>query len=133
VRVPVPAWLAIALVLAAGCSTIGDVVRSAQAPNVRFEVWNRTLDDVTITDGNGVELDVPACGHAVAQTFRADVARVQTKVGYVFGFGIGGPIGGRSYMVLVAADGESTPTEVAPTVIPPCAGHPNAQPGVFLP
>ncbi|HJP89721.1 MAG TPA: hypothetical protein VJ850_11865 [Candidatus Limnocylindrales bacterium] len=132
-RVPLPVSLAITALMLAGCSTIGDVVRNAQAPNVRFEVWNRTLDDVTITDGNGVKLEVGACGHAVANAFRVDEARVHTSVGYVFGFGVGGTANGRSYMVLVAADGESTPTVVPPTVIPPCQGHPNAQPGVFLP
>jgi hypothetical protein len=35
-------------------------------------------------------------------------------------------------MVLVAADGESFPTAIEPIAIPPCAGHPNAPPGVFL-
>jgi hypothetical protein len=117
----------------AGCSSIDGFLRDLNPPIVRFEVWNRTLDDVTLTDANGAKLEVPACDHAVAAAFRVDRVRVHTKVGYVHAFGSGGlEPPGRQYMVIVAADGESFPTAVEPEVIPACAGHPNAQPGVFL-
>jgi hypothetical protein len=120
-------------ILLAGCSSIDDFLRDLDPPIVRLEVWNRTLDDVTLTDADGRRLEVHACDRAEAAAFRVDMVRVHTKVGYVFGFGSGGlEPGGRQFMVVVAADGESFPTAEAPLVIPPCAGHPNAQPGVFL-
>jgi hypothetical protein len=127
------AWLALVALTLAGCSSIDGFLRDLNPPIVRFEVWNRTLDDVTLTDANGKRLEVPACEHAEAAAFRVDRVRVHTKVGYVFGFGSGGlEPPGRQFMVLVAADGESFPTATEPTAIPPCAGHPNSQPGVFL-
>ena len=116
-----------------GCSEISGFIRDLDPPIVRFEVWNRTLDDVTLTDERGVQLEVPACDHAVAAAFRVDLVRVHTNVGYVFGFGSGGlEPPGRQFLVLIAADGESFPTATEPVEIPPCAGHPSAQPGVFL-
>lgn len=125
--------LALVALALAGCSSIDGFLRDLNPPIVRFEVWNRTLDEVTLTDANGTRLEVPACGYAEAAAFRVDRVRVHTRVGYVNGFGSGGlEPPGRQFMVLVAADGESFPTAEAPLEIPPCAGHPNAQPGVFL-
>ena len=125
-----PALLALSL---AGCSSIDGFFRDLNPPIVRFEVWNRTLDDVTLTDANGARLEVRACDHAVVDSFRVDHVKVHTSIGYVFGFGSGGlEPAGRQFMVIVAADGESFPTAVAPDVIPACAGHPDSQPGVFL-
>jgi hypothetical protein len=115
-----------------GCSAIDGIVRTAQAHSVQFEVWNRTLDAVTLTDAAGRRLEVAACDRGVADAFRIDEVRVHTKVGYVWGFGSGGNDPGPQYLVIVAEDGESFPTLERPTVLPPCAGHPNAQPGVFL-
>jgi hypothetical protein len=125
--------LAVIALSLAGCSSIEGLLRDVNPPIVRFEVWNRTLDDVTLTDANGTRLHVAACGHGEAAAFRVDGVRVHTKVGYVFGFGSGGlQPPGHQFLVLVEADGESFPTAVEPTAIPPCAGHPHAQPGVFL-
>jgi hypothetical protein len=124
---------ALVALMVAGCTSIEGFLRDVNPPIVRFEVWNRTLDDVTLTDADGTRLVVAACDHGEAEAFRVDRVRVHTEVGYVFGFGSGGlEPPGRQFMVLVAADGESFPTAVAPSAIPPCAGHPDAQPGVFL-
>ena len=126
------ATLALAMSVLGGCSAIGGVLRTPQAHSVRFEVWNRTLDAVTLTDAAGRRLEVAACDHGVADVFRIDEVRVHTNVGYVWGFGAGGNDPAPQYLVIVAADGESFPTLERPAVRPPCAGHPNAQPGVFL-
>lgn len=127
------AGLVVVAAALAGCSSVDGFLRDLNPPIVRFEVWNRTLDDVVLTDGDGANLEVPACDHAVADAFRVDQVRVHTKVGYVWGFGSGGDSAtGRQYLVIVAADGESFPTPVMPIVLPACLGHPNAQPGVFI-
>jgi hypothetical protein len=127
------AALALLGTLLAGCSSIDGFLRDVQSPLVRFEVWNTTLDAVRLTDGEGRDLEVAACGHAIAAEFRVDQVRVHTVVGYVWGFGSSGLDNtGRQYLVVVAADGESFPTAIQPLAIPPCVGHPNAQPGVFL-
>lgn len=125
--------LAVLVFVVAGCSSVEGFLRDLQSPFVRFEVWNRTLDEVTLTDSEGTRLVVPACDHAVAESLKVDRVRIHTQVGYVSGFGSRGlePTG-RQFLVLVAAPGESFPTAVEPLAIPPCVGHPDAQPGVFL-
>lgn len=114
-----------------GCSAIADFVSNLNPPIVRLEVWNRTLDDATLTDRNGKRLEVPACGHAIAETFRVDLVRVHTTVGYVFGFASGGE-GRRQYLVLVPGQAESFPSATQPTTFRPCLDHLDSQPGVFL-
>ena len=125
--------IAIAVTLA-GCSAVDGLLRQAESSVVRFEVWNRTLDDVVLTDAAGQELNVLACDTALAVSFDVEVVRIHTDVGYVSGFGSKG-VGstGRQFLVLVAEPGESFPTPDRPVVLPVCEGHPDAQPGVFLP
>ena len=120
------AGLCLASVLAA-CDVLGQLGSTV----VPLEVWNRTLDPVFLVDETGRRIDVPACGHAEAQSIDVDHVMVHTEVGYVYGFGTRGP--SSQYLVLVALDGESELTTSPPLSIPACQGHPNAQPGVFLP
>ena len=111
----------------AGCGVLDELASTV----VPLEVWNRTLDPMFLVDGEGRRIDVPGCGHADAQSMDVEHVWVHTDVGYVYGFGTHGSAS--QYLVLVAADGESDLTTSPPLSVPPCQGHPNAQPGVFLP
>ena len=123
-------WLAWLAAVLAGCN----VLRVPEVPViVRLEVWNRTLDPMFLLDPDGRVLSVDACGDAVADQFRVNDVTVRTDAGYVFGFGSAGSgaFGSAAqYLVLVAADGESFPTNDRPVALPACQGHPHFQPGV---
>lgn len=118
----------LALSTLAGCRAIGEVFRPPEIPAyARLEVWNRTSQDVFLMDTDRTRLDVPACGHAIADRFRMNEVRVRTADGYVSGFGSSNE-GSRQYMVLVATSGASFPSSSPPVQLPPCAGRPVSQP-----
>ena len=118
--------LATAALLLQGCSLLGRVDLHGPAI-VRLEVWNQTLDDVFLVDPAGRLISAPACGHA--EPAQIDVSRVELRIdgGRITTFGSAG-MGGPQYLVVVAAEGESFPTEARPVRLPPCAGHPIAVP-----
>ena len=95
---------------------------------IRLEVWNRTLEPMFLVDADGRRLDVPACEHSVATTFRVNDVRVRTEEGYFLGFG--GGTGETQYLVLVADPAEMSREEFPPVAVPPCEGFPMDQPGV---
>ena len=97
-----------------------------------LEVFNRTVEDLQYEGADGEILEVPACGSASDSTFRIDAVNVRAAGGYVRGFGGGSDFAGRSvFVVEVASAADSGIPEFAPAPdrLPPCEGHPQAQPG----
>jgi hypothetical protein len=98
-----------------------------------LEVFNRTVEDLLYVAADGEVLEVPACGSASDPTFRVDVVRVRAAGGYVRTFGGDFTNNGPRRLVLVevarAADSGLPEPVPPPDPLPPCEGHPEAQPG----
>ena len=115
--------------LVSGCAGGG-------APPVvaELEVFNRTVEDLLYVAADGEVLEVPACGRASDPTFRVDAVRVRAAGGYVRGFGGDFANIGPQRLVLVevahAADSGTPEPVPPPDPLPPCEGHPEAQPGI---
>jgi hypothetical protein len=129
------ALLAVASACVSGCSVAGELF-DADTPAVvaALDVHNRTLDDLVYVAADGERLDVPPCGSASDSTFRIEAVTVRTAAGYVRGFGAADAAlaGQRVHVIEVASAADSgIPTlGPAPEPLPPCAGHPEAQPGI---
>ena len=125
----VASLLALASVMLAACDVVDGLVRGPDAPVYgKLEVWNRTTEPLFLVDREGRRLDVPACGHAVAEQFEFHEVRVRHEDGYVLGFG--GGSGTTQYLVLVARSMAMSREEFPPAALPPCAGRPEVQVGV---
>lgn len=123
--VPLLTLMALAL---AGCDLFDDVVRGPDAPRyARHEVWNATTEPLFLIDREGRRLDVPACGHAVADQLEVHGIEVRTEAGYVMGFGSGDSE--TQYVILVARSSDIFHSQVPPVAIPPCQGRPEVQAG----
>jgi hypothetical protein len=87
----------------------------------------------SVSAADGEVLEVPACGGASDPTFRVDMVIVRAAGGYVRGFGGDVTNVGRQRLVLVevarAADSGLPEPAPPPDPLPPCEGHPEAQPG----
>jgi hypothetical protein len=87
----------------------------------------------SVSAADGEVLEVPACGGASDPTFRVDMVIVRAAGGYVRGFGGDFTNVGRQRLVLVevarAADSGLPEPAPPPDPLPPCEGHPEAQPG----
>jgi hypothetical protein len=118
--------LALAVATLTGCGEIASFFEPRRTV-VDFEVWNRTLDDVWLQDGEGRMITVPACGHADAAPLAVADIELRMDAGLISSFAIVGKPGPLQYMVVVA-DGEFDPGNDPPAVLPPCAGHPNVMP-----
>jgi hypothetical protein len=119
------ALLALGSIVLAGCTAIDGLFRGD--PIRQMEVWNQTLDDVFLIDDDGRLISVPACGHAAAAPLAVDRVDLRTDAGRISTFASRG-IPGSQYLVVVAAQGESFPTNQRPVALPPCAGHPTVVP-----
>jgi hypothetical protein len=117
----------VATVIVSGCAGGG-------APPVvaELEVFNRTVEDLLYVAADGEVLEVPACGSASDPTFRVDAVRVRAAGGYVRAFGGDFTNNGPRRLVLVevarAADSGIPEPVPPPDPLPPCEGHPEAQP-----
>ncbi len=95
----------------------------------RLTVLNRTLDEVTLTDGAGRRLVVPPCDEAVEPAFRIEMVEITTQNGYVSGFGGGGGGASRPQFMVITADAEgNVPRMDRPSRLPACDGHLDAEP-----
>lgn len=113
----------------AGCDAARGFLQGPNFPiDVRVEVWNQTLDPVFLVDSDGRRLDVPACGHVVAEQLNMREVRVRTEAGYIMGFG--GAEGPTHYIVMVADTAAISREDFPPTGIPPCQGHMFVQVGI---
>jgi hypothetical protein len=119
------ALLALGSIVLAGCAAIEGLVQGD--PIVLMEVWNQTLDDVFLIDDDGRLISVPACGHAEAALLRVDRVELRTDGGRISTFGSRG-VRGSQFLIVVAAQGESFPSNQRPVALPPCAGHPTVVP-----
>ena len=124
---------ALALVVA-GCGLIEELGGGDIPPVVAdVEVFNRTVEDLLYVAADGEVLEVPACGSASDQTFRVDAVTVRAARGFVRAFGGDfSHAGGRRLVVVEvarAADSGIPEPVPAPDPLPPCDGHPEAQPG----
>ncbi|MFN2484968.1 MAG: hypothetical protein ABR509_08620 [Candidatus Limnocylindria bacterium] len=92
-------------------------------------VFNRTLDEVTLTDAAGRRLVVAPCEEAVAPAFRMEMVQISTEDGNVSGFGGGGGGASRPQFMVITRDVEnSVPRMDRPSRLPACDGHLEAQP-----
>ncbi len=98
-----------------------------------LSVYNRTEDDIFLLAADGERLSVPACGDARDPSFRIDQVEVRTEAGYIraFGMGDGDMEGHQLFLVEIARSDEAGIPEEGHIVpeLPPCAGHPQVQPG----
>jgi hypothetical protein len=107
-----------------GCGWI-----SGPAPlDVKVDVWNRTLDPIFLVDQLGTRLDVPACGHASAESFRVNAYKVFTESGEWTGGQEGNVTGLPWHRFIISAsrsDPIDTVTGTGPLPeLPACEGHP---------
>jgi hypothetical protein len=122
------------LALAVGASGCGLVGGGGLPPVVAdLEVFNRTVEDLLYVAADGESLEVPACGSASDPTFRVDTVSVRAAGGYVRAFGGDfSHVGDRRLVVVEvarAADSGFPEPVPPPDPLPPCEGHPEAQPG----
>jgi hypothetical protein len=124
------AFIALALTVGA-CTAVNDLVNPPKPVVVELQVWNRTLDPIFLINQQGQRLDVPACGHAIAERFQVNRVEVRTEQGFYFGSGTtgAGDAGRPQSMVITSKPGDSRDA-VDPAALPPCEGHPEVQPGV---
>ncbi len=121
------------LIIGAGALTAAcgiSLDRDNPPVSTRLTVFNRTLDEVTLTDAVGRNLVVAPCDEATAATFRIEMVSILTDDGPVSGFGGGG--GGASkpqFLVLTSDLPDSVPTSERPGRLPPCEGHLESQRG----
>ena len=98
---------------------------------VQVEVWNRTLDPIYLLDQEGRRLDVPACGHAFAPTFRINEYEVWFEQGRYSRGSVGGQGQPPEYRFLVLSPRQEPVVLVASTAplpeLPPCEGHPSVE------
>jgi hypothetical protein len=96
--------------------------------DVQLDVWNRTLDPIFLVDQLGTRLDVPACGHASAESFRVNDYKVSTESGLWFGGGEGNVSGLPSHRFIISASAHDPLVSVPGTgplpELPACEGHP---------
>jgi hypothetical protein len=110
--------------IAAGC---GAFERNIPI-DVQLDVWNRTLDPIFLVDQLGTRLDVPACGHASAVSFRVNDYKVFAENVPWFG-GQEGNVSGRPWHRFIISASAQDPIvlvmETAPLPeLPACEGHP---------
>jgi hypothetical protein len=124
------AILAVAIVVG-GCTTVSELVNPPKPVVVQLQVWNRTLDPVFVVNQKGQRLDVPGCGHAIADRFEVNRVEVRTEHGFYFGAGTtgAGDAGRPQSMIITATPGDSRDAADS-AALPPCEGHPQVQPGV---
>jgi len=82
---------------------------------------------VFLVDAENRLISVPACGHAEAAPMAADMVEIRMDAGRISTFGSRGT-GSPQYLVVVAAPGESFPSNQRPAALPACAGHPSVVP-----
>jgi hypothetical protein len=96
--------------------------------DVQLDVWNRTVDPIYLVDQVGSRLDVPACGHASADSFRVNTYKVFTDNGQWFGGGEGNVTGLPWHRFIITASAHDPLVSVLGTVpvpeLPECSGHP---------
>jgi hypothetical protein len=90
---------------------------------VPLEVWNRTLEPIFVSDDDGRQIDVPACGHAGPKLLRMDVVMVHGKADRN-GLGFHASADGApQYLVFAVAPAGLDLTTIRPIDLPPCEGH----------
>jgi hypothetical protein len=117
---------------AVGLDASGDRI-SQPLTSQRFEVWNRLEEPLFLVSAGGERLEVPACGHAIAENFSLTTVQVRVAGGYVFSFAAGTSPSRSGTWYLVITDqaartgmfreGGGALTDVAPQFpLPPCEG-----------
>jgi hypothetical protein len=98
---------------------------------VQVEAWNRTLDPIFLLDQEGRRLDVPACGHAFAPTFRINEYGVWFEQGRYVGGAVGGQGGPPNERIFVLSSRQEPVVFVPPSgplpELTPCEGHPTVE------
>jgi len=96
--------------------------------DVQLDVWNRTLDPIFLVDQLGTRLDVPACDHASAVSFRVNDYKVFAETVLWFGGGEGNVSGLPWHRFIVSASPHDPLVSVLGTGplpdLPACEGHP---------
>ena len=98
---------------------------------IQVEVWNRTLDPIWLIDQDGRRLDVPACGHAFAPTFRINEYGVWFEQGRYLAGGVGGQGVPPNERIFVLSPRQEAvvfvPASGPLPELPPCEGHPTVE------